>query len=162
MRRRQRRPEGEGKPLASHIFISPRTWTPHGTVLSNTGLFLFLFFWIWKKKTKESPRDGDNPTFIRGGVRSYFRFSEEDATMLRDSPTGPCWYFDKGVVLSSCTVRRPCLIFLHFQHLSNSDGLHRPWECLIQCILPEWVFLKLLTGKIGFFFPPTSVFQLQI
>lgn len=26
--------------------------------------------------TKESPRDGDNPTFLRGGVRSFFRFPE--------------------------------------------------------------------------------------
>lgn len=33
--------------------------------------------------------------------------------------------------------------FLHFQHVSILNDLHRPWECLIQCILPEWV----LTGK---------------
>lgn len=34
-------------------------------------------FFIWEKKTKESPRDGDNPTFIQGRVRSFFRFPKK-------------------------------------------------------------------------------------
>lgn len=48
--------------------------------------------------------------------------------------------------------------FLHFQHLSISNDLHRPWECLIQCILPEWVFWKdFFDRKDLIFFP--AVFQ---
>lgn len=47
-------------------------------------------FFIWEKKTKESPRDGDNPTFIQGRVRSFFAFRRRrhdaprfsDGTML--------------------------------------------------------------------------------
>lgn len=145
------------RPLVCHLGVSPRTWTPHGTVLSNTGLFFYL------EKEDERVAAGRRQTNFYTRWRALFFFSFFPKRMPRCSD-GPCWYFDKAVVLSLCTVRCPCLIFLHFQHLSNSDGLHGPWECLTQRILPEWVFLKLLTGKIA---PPTPrhppcVFQHQI
>lgn len=68
---------------------------------------------------------------------------------------GQCSYFDKrcGVVVVYSTLFLSN--FLHFQHLSISNDLHRPWECLIQCILPEWVFWKDFFDRkdLIFFFP---------
>lgn len=63
--------------------------------------------------------------------------------MLHNSSTGRCflfWYTCGVVVLYSTLFS---FNFLHFRHVSISHDLHWPWECLILCILPEWVLRNL-------------------
>lgn len=71
-----------------HLFISLRTWTPNGTVKSNTGLFLPGVG--AEKEDKKSPRDGDNPLLYK--VMCFFNF-QEDAMILQDSSTGTMFIF---------------------------------------------------------------------
>lgn len=136
-RRRRSGAEVRGEEAFSlHLFISLRTWTPNGTVKSNTGLFL-----PGGRKKKTKSRRGTETThfYTRSCVSLISKKMPWCSEILLP---GQCSYFDKrcGVVVVYSTLFLSN--FLHFQHLSISNDLHRPWECLIQCILPEWVFWK--------------------
>lgn len=76
------------------------------------------------------------PTFIQGHVFLLFQRRCHDAPRFLDRTMFIFWYRCGVVVLYSTLF---LLNFLHFRHVSISNDLHRPWECLIQCILPEWV-----------------------
>lgn len=127
---------GEGGGLSSStFFISLRNGTLKGTVKSNTGLVLG-----GEKQNgdKKSPR-AETTNFY---TRSCFSFPRRchDALRFLDRTMFLFWYKCGVVVLYSTLF---LFNFLHFWHVSISNDLHWPWECLIPCILPEWVLRNL-------------------
>lgn len=126
---------GEGGGVSSSTFFAS-LWngTLKGTVKSNTG------FWERKtKRDKKSPRAETTKFYTRSCV-SLFQRRCHDAPQFLYRTMFLFWYTCGVVVLYSTLFS---FNFLHFRHVSISHDLHWPWECLILCILPEWVLRNL-------------------
>lgn len=105
-----------------------------GTVKSNTGLVL-----------GGQKRNGDKASPRAETTNFYTRSCDSFPRRCHDAPrflnrTMFLFWYKCGVVLYSTSF---LFNFLHFRHLSISNDLHWPWECLILCILPEWVLRNL-------------------
>lgn len=126
---------GEGGGLSSSTsFISLRNRTLKDTVKSHTGLVMGGE----KKMETKSPR-AETTNFYTRSCDSFPRRCH-DAPRFLDRTMFLFWYKCGVVVLYSTLF---LFDFLHFRHVSISDDLHWPWECLILCILPEWVLRNL-------------------
>lgn len=120
----------EGLPLTSVFIISMRNWTPNGTVKSITGLL-----WGGERKERQRVTAGRRqPTFIQGRVFFFPRRCHDAPRFLHRT------MFIFFHVWCSSFVQYIVLVKVFALHnVSIFNDLHRPWECLIQCVLPEWV-----------------------
>lgn len=120
----------------SFISLSLRNGTLKGTVKSNTGLVL------GGEKTKNGDKESPRAETTNFYTRSCVSFPRRchDAPRFLDRTMFLFWYKCGVVVLYSTLFS---FNFLHFRHVSISNDLHWPWECLILCILPEWVLRNL-------------------